>query len=131
MKKIILLCTLALSLFADFNNKMYSDVCYTFVHNRRDLQPQGDKAAQIRAEIVNRAYVTAKVVIWEREGEYDFPALTFIEDDVIIKGCEDTINFEKKANPETFVFYMVYQKAVYDHTVEALMKLAKPKIKEK
>lgn len=131
MRKIILLCTCVITLLADFNNKTYSDVCYTFVHNRRDLQPSGEKAAQIRAEIVNRAYVTSKVVIWERENQYDFPALILIEDDVIIRACEDTLKLEKIADPSTFIFYSVYQKAVYEHTVEALMKLAKPKKKDK
>ncbi len=127
MQKIILLCVLIATLSADFHNKLYSKVCYTIAHNRVDLQPVGVKAAQIRAEIVNRAYVTSKVVVWEREDRYDFPALILIEDEVIKSACEDTLNVEKTANPNEFVFYAAYQKAVYKHTVDALMKLAKPK----
>jgi len=131
MKKIILLCTIVLTLFADFHNKIYSDVCYTFVHNRRDLQPSGAKALEIRADVVNSAYITSKVVIWEREKEYNFPVLPLIEDDVIIRACRDTLESEKKSDASTFVFYATYQRAVYDHAVEALMKLAKAKQKEK
>lgn len=127
MKKIVLLCALMATLSADFNNILYSKVCYTIAHNRVDLQPVGVKAAQIRAEIVNRAYVTSKVVVWEREDEYDFPALILIEDEVIKHACEDTLNIEKTANPNEFVFYTAYQKAVYKYTVDALMKIAKPK----
>jgi len=126
MQKIILLCVLMATLSADFNNKLYSKVCYTIAHNRVDLQPPGAKAAQIRAEIVNRAYVTSKVVVWERENHYDFPALILIEDEVIKSACEDALEAEKKAD-DNFVFYVTYQKAVYKHTVDALMKLAKPK----
>lgn len=127
MQKIFLLCALMTSLSADFHNKLYSKVCYTIAHNRVDLQPTGVKAAQIRAEIVNRAYVTSKVVIWEREDRYDFPALILIEDEVIKSACEDALNTEKTANSNEFVFYAAYQKAVYKHTVDALMKLAKSK----
>lgn len=115
------------SLMADFNNEMYSDICYSIAYNRVDLQPAGEKAARIRAEIVTRAYVTSKVVIWEREDEYDFPALVLIEDDVIKNACKDALNAKKTVNPSEFVFYAVYQKAVYKHTVDALLKLAKPK----
>lgn len=127
MQKILLLCALIATLSADFHNKLYSKVCYTIAHNRVDLQPAGAKAAQIRAEIVNRAYVTSKVVVWEREDKYDFPALLLIEDEVIKSACEDTLNAEKTANPNEFVFYAAYQKSVYKHTVDAVMKLAKPK----
>lgn len=129
MKQIFLLCTLALSLAADFHNQIYSDVCYTFVHNRRDLQPGGEKARQIRAEIVNRAYVTSKVVRWEREMSFDFPALPLIEDEVIIKACDDAMKLQKTSNPDNFVFYEAYQRALYIHTVDALIHLAKPKNK--
>ncbi|HEX5709704.1 MAG TPA: hypothetical protein VFX68_00025 [Sulfuricurvum sp.] len=127
MQKILLLCVLMATLSADFHNELYSKVCYTIAHNRVDLQPAGAKASQIRAEIVNRAYVTAKVVVWEREDRYDFPALILIEDEVIKSACEDTLNTEKTANSNEFVFYAGYQKAVYKHTVDALMKVAKPK----
>lgn len=128
MQKAFLFLVLTSSLFADFNNKIYSDVCYTFVHNRRDLQPVGEKAAQIRAEVVNRAYVTSKVVIWERESTYEFPALILIEDEVINAACRDALIAEKTANPDEFIFYAVYQKAVYKHTVDALMKRAKLRV---
>lgn len=127
MRNAFLLLIFSVTLFADFNNKIYSDVCYTIAHNRVDLQPKGAKAAQIRAEIVNRAYVTSKVVVWEREDQYAFPALILIEDDVIKSACEDALNAEKTANPNEFVFYITYQKAVYKHTVDALMKMAEPK----
>jgi len=127
MQKMLLLCILTLSLHADFNNKLYSDVCYTIANNRVDLQPKGVKAAQIRAEIVNRAYVTSKVVVWERENQYEFPGLILIEDDVIKNACSDTLTLEKTSPKEGFVFYMAYQKAVYNHTVNELMKLAKMK----
>jgi len=53
--------------------------------------------------------------------------LILIEDEVIKSACEDTLEAEKSANPNGFVFYEAYQKAVYKHTVDALMKLAKPK----
>ncbi len=129
MLKIILLLLVAASAFADFNNKMYADVCYTYAHNRRDLQPPGPKAAEIRSNIVNTAYVTSQVVKWERGDEYEFPALALIEDEVMEKGCLDALDLYKKENPDTFVFYLAYQKAVYHHTVDSLMKLAKPKVK--
>ena len=120
---------LAVSAFGDFHNKSYSDVCYTFAHNRRDLQPSDAKAAEIRSNIVNTAYVTSRVVKWEREKEVEFPALAMIEDEVIEKSCVDTLALQKTSNPDSFIFYLAYQKAVYDHTVESLMKLAKPKRK--
>lgn len=127
MRNILLLLIFTMSLFADFNNKLYSDVCYTIANNRVDLQPKGEKAAQIRAEIVNRAYVTSKVVVWEREDRYDFPGLILVEDDVIKNACADALKAEKTTDKDTFVFYLTYQKAVYKHTVDALMKVAKPK----
>lgn len=127
MRKTLLLFLLTLSLYADFNNKLYSDVCYTIANNRVDLQPKGINAAQIRAEIVTRAYVTSKVVVWEREGAYEFPGLILIEDDVIKNACNDALTLEKTAPKDGFVFYMAYQKAVYNHTVDELMKLAKVK----
>ena len=129
MFKIALLLVFAVSAFADFYNKTYADVCYTYAHNRRDLQPPGMKADEIRSNIVNTAYVTSRVVKWEREKEVEFPALALIEDEVIEKSCVDTLALQKTSNPDTFIFYLAYQKAVYEHTVEALMKLAKPKQK--
>jgi len=125
MFKIGLLLLIAASAFADFHNKTYADVCYTFAHNRRDLQPAGQKAAEIRSNIVNTAYITSQVVKWEREKEVSFPALTLIEDEVIEKSCTDALNSQKTSNPDTFVFYLAYQKAVYLHTVEALLTVAK------
>ena len=127
MKNLLVLLVFSMSLFADFNNKLYSDVCYTIANNRVDLQPKGAKAAQIRAEIVNRAYVTSKVVVWEREDKYEFPGLILIEDDVMKNACSDALKLEKTSPKDTFVFYLAYQKAVYNHTVDALMKLAKVK----
>lgn len=129
MLKTVLLLFLAASAFADFHNKTYADVCYTFAHNRRDLQPSGPKAAEIRSNIVNTAYVTSQVVKWEREKEVAFPVLTLIEDEVIEMSCTDALNLQKTSTPDTFVFYLAYQKAVYLHTVDALMKVAKPKEK--
>ena len=127
MRNMLLLFILTLSLHADFNNKLYSDVCYSIVNNRVDLQPKGVKAAQIRSEIVNRAYVTSKIVVWEREDKYEFPGLILIEDDVIKNACNDALKLEKTSPKEEYVFYMAYQKAVYNHTVAELMKLAKVK----
>lgn len=129
MFKIVLFLVFTVSAFADFYNKTYADVCYTYAHNRRDLQPPGMKAEEIRSNIVNTAYVTSRVVRWEREKVSEFPALALIEDEVIEKSCADTLALQKTSNQDTFIFYLAYQKAVYEHTVEALMKLAKPKQK--
>ncbi|HEX5623973.1 MAG TPA: hypothetical protein VFX57_06015 [Sulfuricurvum sp.] len=127
MFKVVLFFVFAVSAFGDFNNQTYADVCYTYAHNRRDLQPPGDKAAEIRSNIVNTAYVTSKVVRWEREKEFEFPILALIEDEVIEQACMDTLTLQKTSKKENFVFYLAYQKAVYLNTVEALMKLAKPR----
>jgi len=129
MFKIALLSLFAVSAFGEFYNKTYADVCYTFAYNRRDLQPTGVKAAEIRSNIVNTAYVTSQVIKWEREKEVEFPALTLVEDEVIEKACRDTLALQKTSNPDSFIFYLAYQKAVYSHSVESLMKLAKPKQK--
>lgn len=129
MQNILLFFLLTAVSWADFHNKLYSDICYTFVHNRRDLQPQGEKAAQIRAEIVNRAYVTSSVIKWEREDEYTFPVLAMIEDEAIEQACKKSLEIEKSSDPEHFIFYMTYQKELYKQTVQLLMHKAKPKQK--